>query len=49
MNKAVSHRVKPPQAPVPLLAVQTDSPAKALSPISYAVLEEQGEISENLH
>lgn len=30
-------------------AVQTDSPAKALSQISYAVLEERGEISENLH
>lgn len=30
-------------------AVQTDSPAKALSQISYAVLEERGEILENLH
>lgn len=30
-------------------AAQTDSPAKALSQISYAVLEERGQISENLH
>lgn len=30
-------------------AAQTDSPTKALSQISYAVLEERGEISDNLH
>ena len=30
-------------------AVQTDSPAKALSQISYAVLQKRGEILENLH